>query len=302
MSKVFSGFGTVAFNTPNGIVTTSRGHKLTDAVLVKSVDNEYLEVKSSAKATLNAPTLFEMLRDKGTGYYVIHRHFDDSNCNHDSSNWKTIGYEFPGTTGEVAAVKHFSRVNIANHGYLDIKQILPVDWGRYFELFPSKYFDTTHDRIKSLIETYCNPESNKITLEIGGNTRVVCKYNLDINFEESEQNLTYERLKGMKNTFDFILCRNSINYLSQSELDIVMGALKPGGIFIANSFRNAPEKYKLTSNELAIRINDKIIHYLLVGDQLYRHEFYARGMEDYKSLGFEAEEYGKASVLLTYTK
>lgn len=302
----FSGYGTVGIKTPHGMATTSRGHKASNGVIVTDVDFDNKQITSSEKATLNAPTLWAMLQHKetgtGLGSYVVHRHFDDDKASKEHKNWNTIGYEFPGTLSEVESVKHYRNVNIQGHGYLETKEILPVDWKRYYELFPSKYFSKLNEDILNLINKYCGKDTDFETLEIGGNTSTTCKYNLDPNIPDLPNNLTYEQLKGMRGKFDFIVCRNSISYLTIKEIEIAMEVLKPGGVMVANTFMSPPREYKITENELAFRHGDEIIHYLIVDDQIYEHRFFARKAIEYQAMGFNAQLYGPTSVLLTYTK
>ena len=269
------GFGTIGIKTPFGMVTTSRGHSgNSPVVLVKEVSFDTLNITASGKATLNAPTLWKMLEDKPVGSYVIHRHTNDPLAGFDYEHCDKIEYRFPGTLQEVEAVEGLSRVYIEGHGYLEVKQPGDVDWSKYYAQFPSKYYDHSHSEIEDAIAKYCI-DGNE-TLEIGGNTRCACKYNLDPNMEQSENNLTYEQLDEMQGRFDFILLRNCINYLTVEQLDKAKAALKPGGLLIANGFLKAPV-IKVTDNEVAIQLHNKIEHYLILGDNVYKHSFFSRG-------------------------
>lgn len=291
-------FGTVAVKTKEGMITTARGHN-DKVVLVKNVDFTSKLITATGKATLNAPLLWKMLENEPIGSYVIHRHTDDPNLNPEYTNWTKIGYEFPGTLEEVQAVGELKRVYIEHHGYLDVKHPSPVEWGKYYEQFPSKYFGEMHDIMSELVGKY--KDSKYETLEIGGNTHCICKYNLDANMPKEGNNITYSDLSKMQDKFDFILLRNCINYLSPDELQLAIDALKPGGIICANSFKCAPY-IKVTSREVSVQYNNKINHTLIVGDQLYKHSFYSRSAEEYCNIGFKVDSVGVSSVILTYEK
>lgn len=301
--KKLGGFGTIGIKTHLGMVTTSRGHSgegLNNIVLVKDINFSTRTVKASGKATLNAPTLWKMLEDEPIGSYVIHRHTNDPLANPEYINWENIEYQFPGTVEEVEAVGNKKRVYIAGHGYLEVRHLKPVDWDKYYSQFPSRYFSNLRPEMAKLIDKYCN--NNYMTLEVGGNKACVCKYNLDPNMPHTGYNINYDELKVLGEAFDFILIRNSINYLSEDEINTVIKSLKPGGKLIANSFKQAP-KLKVTDNEVAALSDDKVNHYLIIGDQIYNHTFFARTVEFYTELGFNVTVLpNNKSILLEYNK
>lgn len=301
--KESGGFGTIAIKTSLGMVTTSRGHNgegINERVLVKDVNFKTRTIIASSKATLNAPTLWKMLEDEPVGTYVIHRHVNDPLANPDFMTWEAVDYQFPGTLEEVNAISGKKHVFIKNHGYLDVRHFEKVNWDQYYEQFPSKYFTNIHPEMARLIDKYCHDEYE--TLEIGGNKTCVCKYNLDVNMPSDSKNINYKKLKQLEGVFDFILLRNCINYLSDYELSLAVKALKPGGILIANGFKQAPG-LKVTDNEVAALENSIIRHYLIVGDQIFHHNFHARGMNEYKEAGFTVEETKNSrSIIIKYIK
>lgn len=292
-------FGTVAFKSPYGIVTTPRGHKGSYTSTIFDVNFPTRTIMANNKATLNAPLLWKLLENEDDDTYVVHRHFDDPRANPNSELYDTIDYKLPGTVEEVESIGGKKAFKQAYHGYIEVRKIQPVDWTKYYQMFPSKYFSSAHPTMLKLIDKYCHEEYQ--TLEIGGNSTSVCKFNLDPNMPKSSYNITYEDLKKLPEEFDFILLRNSINYLSIEELELVRMALKPGGVMIANGFRQAP-LVKGVENEVAVQIGDKIVHSLVYKDQVYRHEFYARGKTEYLNLGFDVKEYGMSSILIQYIK
>lgn len=304
--QTFPHFGTVAVRVPGiGMMTTSRGHR-GEPVVVTGVDfkNHIVMCPNGQKATLNAPLLWKMLEENPAADYIVHRHFDDpmaavyEKCFHFDA-----GYEFPGTVGEAELYNgHHAAVRIQNHGYLVPCMKNEVDWGKYYTMFPRKYFGTRAAIEEVLHHAETHPELE--SLEVGGNTACRCKYNLDPNMQAPNV-LSYDDLDGRK--FDIIVARNSINYLSEEEIVKVMATLKEGGTFIANGFANAPE-VKISQDddnhqELALQRYDKekgalmIDHYLFIGDEIYAHSFYARGEADYLRLGFEVERDGNSIII-----
>lgn len=304
--KTFPRFGTVAFRVTEGMVTTSRGHK-DGPVLVTDVDfkNRTVTVANEAKATLNAPLLWKML-DKNPGAdYIVHRHFDDPLAK--GSSFVELDYEFPGTIGEVEAYEKadgkvdFGGIVIHHHGFLIPMNIKPVNWSKYYEMFPERYFGTRKELEEAYAYAEAHPELE--TLEVGGNSTCRLKYNLDPNME-GETIVTYDDLSTMR--FDLVVARNSINYLSEEELGRVLNALGEGGRFIANGFAEAPSesiRCEEGRREVAVKRFDEglsaevIDHFLIVDDAIYAHTFYARGEKEYRALGFDVERKGSSIVI-----
>lgn len=298
----FSEHGCFAIKTPYGIVTTNRGHnnEVPKYSVILDIDFNERTIWATTKATLNAPLLWNMLKDKPIGTYVVHRHFYDKYTNPDYANWNWAEYQFAGTYEEAELSKLGDKFYIKGHGYLETKQILPVDWHKYYEVFPSRYFNNVTSKMAKYIDKYCGRDKDKYeSLEIGGNTTWICKYNLDINMPKSDDNLTYDMLSNMEGKFDFILIRNSIAYLTNDELEIVKKALKPGGKLIANCFAGV-SRYKLKDTELAVLEDDDttITHYLWCSDTIYTNQFYYRTLKEYTKLGFKVSTYGKNSMMI----
>lgn len=293
--QTFNGFGSVAIRIPDiGIVTTSRGHTH-GPVYINKIDFESRQILADGKATLNSPLLWKMLENNPDKDYVVHRHFNDPRAEK-NIYLDRVAYKFAGTNEELQAAKacEYRDFLIEGHGYIKTYKFENVNWNKYYEQFPKKYFSTT-DMILNLLKPILN-NKDADTLEIGSNNNCICKYSLDTNVK-TENSITYNDLKTMK--FDLILLRNSINYLSEEELTLALKALKPNGLLVANGFTRAP-KFKITDNEVALNDGKHIHHYLFIGDQAYYHTFYSRGKEEYIALGFEVVNYSDKAILITH--
>lgn len=300
--KTFEKYGTIAIRVPklNGIVTTSRGHK-NGPVYVKSVDFENLIVYANNKATLNAPLLFNLLNFKnGKQFkydYVIHRHKNDS---HD-----IFEYSFPGTDKEVncaiaATILGLSKFNIMYHGYLDCKKFATVNWDKYYDLFPPKYFSVPYE-IKEQISKI---SPDKI-LDVGANKKPSGNYVIDPYVDVPNViNLDYSDLK--ENMFDLIVIKNAINYLNKKQIATLKKSLTNNGIFIANTFLNPP-KVKVSDIEVSFLENNQINHFLMIEDTIYKHSFYFYNTKFYENNNFEIIPYLEQdgvvkSAIVKYTK
>lgn len=306
--KTFPHFGTVAFRVPGvGMVTTSRGHSGAPVVVTDvDLNNRTVTCAGGRKATLNAPLLWRMLELNRDADYIVHRHFDDPMAEKMAYGWrdfKELDYEFPGTVGEASAYGHMHcGISIRHHGYLALCTMKDVDWGRYYEIFPERYFGT-RDAIEEVLR-YAESHPDIESLEVGGNSTCRCKYNLDPNMR-GRGVISYDDLDNME--FDVVVARNSINYLSADELMKVMKSLKPDGVFIANGFAKAPEfrirKYDDGKAEVVVchydgrKETDVVDHFLILDDTICRHTFYARGASDYEMFGFDVERDG-SSILI----
>lgn len=299
-------FGTVAIPVRHGdgaFATTSRGHK-SGPVLVRHVNHGTRTVYATGKATLNAPTLAAML-DKKEDVLVIHRHDGDPNyadrSDFDLKYMKSMSmekYMFPGTREEAMAVRHLVRtlgydvIKQAFHGYLKLAPIAPVDWNKYHELFPARYFKIP-DRMAMIIDEFAGKE----TLELGANESSDARYAYDPYVRaEGAINLTWNEI--LAHTFDLAYAKNAVNYMSLDELKAV---LDRSGAFVANTFLEAPRE-KTTETESAVLdgTTGMIRHNLWIpGDSVMRHEFHAYGKADYEALGLTVTPYGRNSALLT---
>ena len=102
--------------------------------------------------------------------------------------------------------------------------------------------------------------------------------------------------------FGFGFCRNSICYLTEHELRVILDSCDR---FMANAPAVVPDM-KVRGDEVAVRSRqanfdtDLVTHFLVLpGDRVIRHEFFAYGTDFYESMGLSVKPYGKNSVLLT---
>ncbi len=303
--QTFDKFGTVGVkirlsNGYMGMVTTSRGHQ-GEPVYVKGVDINNGLIYADAKATLNAALLWTMLKNNENSSYVVHRHENDPRYN--GSGLELLDYKLAGTMEEIDAAKsiNYKDFNIAGHGNIKCYSMQSVRWDKYYNQFPSKYFSTP-DIMEFVLKMHGYDTKGIIedALEVGGNTRNICKYKLDPAFDDVTH-ISYSDLKYNHFEYGLVLLRNSINYLSDDELMLVKNAVSKNGMLIANGFREAPD-LKITENEVAVKVEDKINHTLFIEDQAIRHEFYSRGEAEYLKLGFEVVRYSESSILIVYRR
>ena len=306
----FNGFGTVAVpvrGEPDMFATTARGHS-GRPVIVYRVDDGNQTVYASGKATLNAPALNAMLnrRKDRNGYVVVHRHDDDPNFDLGERYHQASGYQFPGTLTELMCVlgapdpacpNEPDTIQVPHHGYLKSIPIGPVDWDKYHDVFPEKYFTTPEameEQIRQVESTMA------VTLEIGCNKNTTATYAYDKYVRaEGVVNLTWEQIMAMR--FDMVYIRNALNYLSMDEIAAIAGRCDK---FIANTFVEAPE-VKITDREVSVCAygedgSRRVRHTLrLPGDGIVRHEFNAPDASEYRKLGFDLIPYGRNSMLVT---
>lgn len=308
--STFTKYGTVAvpvnLTTPGPFATTARGHH-GDPVLVRDVDFKKGIVYASGKATLNAPTLAAAL-SKSHLQIVVHRHNDDP-AFQKGSGYELPQYLFPGTQEEAKAVYEAfygdqasaqatsNRLLLRGHGDIRLIQIQDVDWTRYYETFPDRYFSTPA-KMQEIISQY----EGKETLEIGSNRKACTKYAYDP-FVPVENAINLNWMEVMAGHFDLIVAKNAINYFSLEELKQLV---RKTDHFVANTFLKTPEEKIVPGVEAAtldpVSYGIPLINHSLrlPDDTLMRHSFFAHTEEDYRKLGFHIEKYGKNSALLTF--
>jgi len=281
-------YGSCAVRGNNYIITTARKHNGISFIPIFALDgnlyNREIKYKGD-KPSKNAPLLCAELITYDHDI-IHHRHIR-------LEGLPTVEFTLPGTTEE-----RNSKLNedyyIEQHGTIEKKKILPVDWDRYYEMFPERYFKI-HPNIKRL---YDNPFGLKI-LDVGSNTNVNCDFWLDPHIESDRPGrVTYETLKK----YDIITLNNSINYLTEEEIKSLTNALNPEGLIIANTFASAPVT-RVCKREIVHATDDTVTHILWDEEtrQYYRHTFFNRTPKFWRKLGFWAEEYnGGKSLLLRY--
>ena len=274
-------YGTIAIKLKEseGFVITSRGH-IGDPVWVMSVDKNTLTVKADGKPTLNAPALAAALNGHD---YVIHKH-------EEIKAEKTADYIFPGTKEEEETVSSvFSSGKTAlvekYHGYIAAHDFKGVDWSRYYEDFPSRYFSKKNERLASATEAA--NRFHMASAEIGGNTAPKrTTYSIDPFVKGSDFDTCLSAAKKLSGKLDLIVAEDSINYLTDEEIAAAESMLKHGGELLANTFSDAPE-YSVRDNEGSWSDGVKIHHYLMIDENnVIVHEFYNRKKQDWKKLGF----------------
>ena len=300
--RTFPHFGTVAIPVEQTgmFVTTSRGHR-GGAVLIHAVDYIKRVVYSSDKATLNAPMLDHVLRSFGNGIsYLVHRHLDDPRYAIEEGVAKDELYQFPGTYEEVLAIneavfrhgltaKKEWRLELPYHGDLTLRTFKDVDWNKYHQQFPAKYFSIP-DEMKEFIEKH---KTNR-SIELGANKESMLPYAFDPNVlaENAINVMNPERMD-----WDLVVAKNAINYM---ELDFLREILKHCKYFMANTFAAASLE-KITDCEAAVQDTNTgmICHTLLLSDdQVMEHCFHAYKEEDYQKLGLKTKHYGRNSLLV----
>lgn len=295
--KTFPRYGTVAVPVSpqyEMFATTSRGHT-GEPVIVYGVDKQKHIIYASGKATLNAATLHAALSRTGFSSVIVHRHEDDPLFCEEECKISTEKYLSPGTVEEEQFVYHnFSRTNnslkFLGHGDLRSRPITSVDWARYYELFPKRYFSTP-PMMEKIIANCTGTE----TLEVGGNAEVCTKYAYDKYVTANNAiNLQWDEI--MHSHFDLIVAKNAVNYLSLEEIVALIGVTDQ---FAANTFLIPPSE-KITEIEAAVLDGNQILHTLrLPDDSIMRHSFYAYTQQDYESMGLCVVPYGRNSALLT---
>jgi len=171
---------------------------------------------------------------------------------------------------------------------------MEINWTKYTDLYPDRYIKESKidKRLSEIIE---KGEVDFDILDIGGNkgTEVLklwaeigdkC-YFLDPFMKKPdwyhEQIIWYD-LFNLKYKFDIIVAKNSLNYLTETELKIIPKVLKKGGTFIANTFIHPKEiNRKFTNSKTGIKGTEKTIfkkgkiyHYLHVGNNVIEHSFF----------------------------
>lgn len=109
-------FGSFAFKTSYGFVTTSRGKSLgtDDLCDVYEVNHDSLTITASKKATLNAPLFDLIFKQNPNINIIVHGHDTIGEIFHNQ-------YEFPGTTGDLKNCpknKDFFNINLKHHGFI----------------------------------------------------------------------------------------------------------------------------------------------------------------------------------------
>jgi len=270
-------------------VMTSRNHEGISIVLennkMKDWDNPEISF-AGHKPTKNAPLLFDELANDYV-FAVHHRHVENYGL-------EVFGHSCPGTTEEMES-KSSGDYYIEKHGTIEKKYLYNTDWSKYYELYPDKYFKT-----HPLMMTIYDETEGKGVLDVGCNTMFRSEFWLDPNIHSDRPGrVTYETL----GKYEYIILNNSINYLTEEEIDLLIAALQPGGMMVANTFADAPKR-KITENEIVYSTDTHVYHILWDGQsRYYQHSFYNRGFNFWHSKNFLSKLYNnKRSRLLTIVR
>lgn len=310
----FDKYGTVAVpvaNHNNMFATTSRGHR-SGPVLVRNIDGAAGYITATGKATLNAPALGKLLERNNYKGIVIHRHFDDqladkALCDRYANRFSDcaphpMNYIFPGTLEEYDNAKTVPCDNAVAwfqpyHGYLAFKPFENVNWEKYYELFPERYFKNPPEMLE-LVKYF--KEQHLDILEIGGNRTPMGDFSYDPYVAPDPGTAVPVSDEDIETTiYPLAICFNAINYLSRAE---IAKFIQHSKAFAANTFREAPEN-KITGQEYAVldkTRNEFIVRHglKLPDDSLMRHKFHAYDQLDYEGLGLRCWAYGANSMIV----
>lgn len=270
-------FGAVAVRSNNGMITTGRGSKkkalsIDDLAFVKEVsENKIILESNGTKATLNASTLFEILKNRPEINYVVHSHVYLSNGVFVSANGAA-----PGTKKDYEIIKSAIEngetiINQEGHGCFillkDKKDLLSalLSNGLYESPY-SKYYDIAYYRFKSGsleegVKSLNLPKESKV-LDLACGTGKSTKELMSIGFKSvdfadkskdmlsvAEQRLnrkgtvaSFEDLRNIKETYDLITVRQALSYINPSKtLDFIKGVssvLNKNGCLVFNTFKD----------------------------------------------------------------
>ncbi|HSI21070.1 MAG TPA: methyltransferase domain-containing protein [Verrucomicrobiae bacterium] len=196
-------------------------------------------------------------------------------------------------------------------------------WDNYRSTFPKRYI--TPGFFDEYLENCLRQRHPKTILDIGGGTEGtaalqeigVPTYLLDPFVKGKPDWITEKVPWDTTLTFDAVVARGSINYLTKEELLRTQEMLNPGGTFIANTFLNPPPEewgerpYQNSLGHTGIersRYNpstSSIEHVLIPSKgEPIEHSFFYYSPEEYRALfpRITLTTYKGNSVILTWTK
>jgi hypothetical protein len=208
-----------------------------------------------------------------------------------------------------------------------------VDWTSYNAWFPKRYLQ--RGQFDEAVDSALGAKSIKVVLEIGGGAlgchslrpakarkrRKVYAIEPFVRAPAWVQaNLSWaEAIHALRGTCDLVIARGVLNYLLPSELKRIPELLAPKGLFLANTFRQAPEntikRMDVTGNgdhaeEKIFQIAPGILeHNLTVRHSLVvvyqaTHRIYHYSLDDlakWLGPGCSFQNYGSNSVLINVT-
>lgn len=200
---------------------------------------------------------------------------------------------------------------------------MKIDWTKYNELFPDRYLSESTKLDEELKKIIFKRIDTLISLDIGGNIngtellKFTKAYFLDpfvIKPHWYIEQLDWDDIWSQKYKFDLIVCKNSINYLSDTNIGFLPELLTKDGIFIANSFFLPNEINREFKNSNSgkngierTEFRDGIIHHYLEFDgQTIEHTFNYYSIEQYIDMfeGFNPnfQITGKNSMIIKIQK
>lgn len=211
------------------------------------------------------------------------------------------------------------------------------DWNFYRTKFPTRYWqrsefdEVIEQKISSLID-----ESGKkelLILDVGGGIHgteaifntydyaakkgVLIKTDFLDPFIEEKPIWSNERVtwtEKFQDKYDMVICRGSINYLSEENISTLIGALKSSGVFLSNTFLKEPSpnwsqrEVINWSGSLGVeraRLKGNIVeHEIVFKDYRIVHQFNFYSKEDFMKMipGVNFVHYSKKSSYIFYRK
>lgn len=289
-------FGSIAMKTDFGILTTGRGTKkknsdIDDFAVIKSIEGNKIQLSSNnMKATLNAPTLYKILKARDDINFVVHSHVYLAN-----GVFVDAYGAAPGTENDYNIIKEFvlNGANVINqygHGSFillkSLDDLLPTLLANGLYNSPySKYYDIAYHRFEkgSLEENIENLKLNKdikvldlacgtgksaeSLLSLGFNNVDIADASYDM-LKVAEKRIgnkgvvaKFEDLSNVKDKYDLITIRQAFSYLNKKDVSIFINELKSvlnkNGYLVFNMFHSLDDG--ITSRYDEFKENDLII-------------------------------------------
>lgn len=205
------------------------------------------------------------------------------------------------------------------------------NWNLYREQFPSRYWALGEfdEKLKHLLEQKHLSQTIHKALDVGGGVlgttilkNFVSKNHITTDLldpfiankpEHIHQLFNWENI-GTNRTYDVIVARGSINYLTVKQIDALQKMLNHGGSLYANTFLQAPST-TLTSKEVFNINGDKgieqsqlienVVHHRIIFPEYdISHKFFYYSLHEYEKIfsNLTVINYGKNSALLIFKK
>ncbi len=202
------------------------------------------------------------------------------------------------------------------------------DWNKYREEFPARYWQhgLFDEKLLNVLKEFSPQYKFQSALDIGGGvlgTLVLKDFSQTNNikvdlldpFISKKPEWINEHINWDNNKeYDLIVARGSINYLTVEQLHKIKAMLTPNGVFVANTFLNAPsqewsEREAINMHgekgiERSRLVGNVIEHQIIFPKYKHLHTFFYYSLEDYKkALGtIKTDNYAKNSSLIILKK